>query len=191
MSRSTKQRQKAVEIKDIPHERHLKLKSLENLSNHSFIVKLMLWCVEFFTRLDNREKYMGKGYSARFEIKMSFGKISSTAMGETFVNLLFCHAEIYMMTTSNENIFRVTGPLCGEFTAQRAVNSPHKGQWRGALMFSLICAWINVWVNNGEAGDLRRHRAHYDVIVMSIFFSDNFDKSDIYTSCFPHTCDKK
>ena len=47
------------------------------------------------------------------------------------------------------------------------VNSPHKGQWRGALMFSLICAWINVWVNNREAGDLRRHRAHYDVTVMS------------------------
>ena len=46
------------------------------------------------------------------------------------------------------------------------VNSPHKGQWRGALMFSLICVWINGWVNNGEAGDLRRHRAHYDVIVM-------------------------
>ena len=40
------------------------------------------------------------------------------------------------------------------------VNSPHKGQWRGALMFSLIWAWINVWVNNGEAGGLRRHRAH-------------------------------
>ena len=35
------------------------------------------------------------------------------------------------------------------------VNSPHKGQWRGALMFSLICAWINGWVNNCEAGDLR------------------------------------
>ena len=46
------------------------------------------------------------------------------------------------------------------------VNSPHKGQWRGALMFSLICAWINGWVNNREAGDMRRYRAHYDVIVM-------------------------
>ena len=43
------------------------------------------------------------------------------------------------------------------------VNSPHKGQWRGALMFSFICAWINSWVNNRKAGDLRRHRAHYDV----------------------------
>ena len=46
------------------------------------------------------------------------------------------------------------------------VNSPHNGQWRGALMLSLICARINDWVNNGEAGDLRRTCAHYDVIVM-------------------------
>ena len=46
------------------------------------------------------------------------------------------------------------------------VNSPHKGQWRGALMFTLICARIKGWVNNCEAGDLRRNRAHYDVIVM-------------------------
>ena len=46
------------------------------------------------------------------------------------------------------------------------VNSPHKGQWRGALMLSLICVWINGWVNNREAGDLRRYRAHYDVTVM-------------------------
>ena len=48
------------------------------------------------------------------------------------------------------------------------VNSPHKGQWRGALMFSLICTRINGWVNNGEAGDLKRRRAHYDVTVMII-----------------------
>ena len=46
---------------------------------------------------------------------------------------------------------------------RRPVNSPHKGQWRGALMVSLICVWINNWVNNREAGDLRRHRGHYDV----------------------------
>ena len=48
-----------------------------------------------------------------------------------------------------------------------SVNSPHKGQWRGALMSSLTCAWINGWVSNREAGDLRRHRAHYDVTVMA------------------------
>ena len=43
---------------------------------------------------------------------------------------------------------------------------PHKGLWRGALIFSLICAWINGWVNNLEAGDLRRHSANYNVTVM-------------------------
>ena len=86
-----------------------------------------------------------------------------------------------------------TGHLCGEFISHRwiprtkasdaelwcflywpfvrgihrsPVNSPHKGQWRGALMFSLICSWINGWVNNREAGDLRRHRTDYDVTVM-------------------------
>ena len=46
------------------------------------------------------------------------------------------------------------------------VNSPHKGQWREALTFSLICVWINGWVNNREAGELRRYRAQYDVIIM-------------------------
>ena len=48
------------------------------------------------------------------------------------------------------------------------VNSPHKGQWRGALMFTLICVWINSCVNNREAGDLRRYRVHYDVTLMHI-----------------------
>ena len=46
------------------------------------------------------------------------------------------------------------------------VDFPHKGQWYGALMFSLICAWTNNWANNRDAGDFRRHRAHYDIIVM-------------------------
>ena len=46
------------------------------------------------------------------------------------------------------------------------MNFLHKGQWREALIFSLIYAWINDWVNNREAGDLRRQYGHYDVIVM-------------------------
>ena len=45
-------------------------------------------------------------------------------------------------------------------------NTPHKGLWRGAFMFSLICASIKDWANNREAGDLRRHRDHYDVTVI-------------------------
>ena len=76
------------------------------------------------------------------------------------------------------------------------MNSPHKGQWCGALMFSLICAWIKGWINNREAGDLRRHRTHYDVIGMfpkyhSYIFSWNVyciyftshDENNSYVSC--------
>ena len=136
----------------------------------------------------------------------------------------------HMMSSSNGNIFRVTGHLCGEFTGPRGPREfptqrpvtrsfdvffdlrlnkrlnkqwwgwwfetpshplwrhcndlfalylicwlmkarsllSHKGEWLGALMFSLICAWINGWVNNGEAGDFKRHRAHYDAIVMGM-----------------------
>ena len=49
------------------------------------------------------------------------------------------------------------------------VNSPHKCQWRGALIFSLICTWTNGWVNNRDPGDLRRHLAHYVTIMEHTF----------------------
>ena len=80
--------------------------------------------------------------------------------------LLPCISKGYTMMTSSKNIFRVAGLLFVEFTGH-----PHKGQWRRALMFSLICTWTNGWVSNRDAADLRRHRAHYDVTVMSRPFS--------------------
>ena len=76
---------------------------------------------------------------------------------------------LFMMTSSNGNIFRVTGPLCGEFTGHRWIPST-KASDAELWFFSLICVWINGWVNNGEAGDLRRYRAHYDVTVMFSLF---------------------
>ena len=73
-------------------------------------------------------------------------------------------AQPYMMMSSNGNFFHITGPLCG--IRQSPVNSLNKGKWRGALMFSLISAWLNGWVNIREAGDLRRHCDYYDATVM-------------------------
>ena len=73
------------------------------------------------------------------------------------------------------------------------LNFPHEGQWRGALKLSLICAWINGWINNREAGDLRRHRAHYDVTVVSlalVSISDDLHRLDAYLE-LPDTYDKK
>ena len=72
----------------------------------------------------------------------------------------------YIKTSSIGNIFRITEPSWRE-PPVTAVVSPHKGQWREALMLSLTYAWTNGWVNNRDASDLRRHRAHYDVTVMN------------------------
>ena len=81
-------------------------------------------------------------------------------------------------------------PRCWPFVREilrSPVNSPHKCQWRGALMFSLTCAWINGWVNYREAGDLRRHRAHYGVTVMFRFdFMEASNKSIATKFCTWH-----
>ena len=79
---------------------------------------------------------------------------------------------------------RYSGPvvlaLCA-WNSPVTVNSPNKGKWWEALMFSLIYAWINVWVNNRAAGDLRCHRAHYDVTVIDdalcIMFESGFGEA--------------
>ena len=70
-----------------------------------------------------------------------------------------------MMTSSNGNIFCITGPSCGEFTGHRWIPLT-KASDVELWFFSLICVWINSWVNNHKAGDLRCHHAHYDVTVM-------------------------
>ena len=99
-----------------------------------------------------------------------FFRVASLALGQSCDNpsagdvtlgdmVKITPTRTYPMTmSSNRNIFRITFPLWGEF--------PSENQWRGALIFSLISAWTNGWTNNRDAGDLRRHHAHYDVTVM-------------------------
>ena len=72
---------------------------------------------------------------------------------------------VSMMTSSNGTIFLVTGPLHGKFTDDRWI---HRTKASDAELWCFLWSapWINGWVNNREAGDLRRHRAHYDIIVM-------------------------
>ena len=79
-----------------------------------------------------------------------------------------------IMTSSNESIFHVTGLLRGKFTGNRWI--PHiKASDAGIWCFLWSVPWINCWVNNHEAGDLRHQRAHYDVIViwMSYYMAQN------------------
>ena len=79
-----------------------------------------------------------------------------------------------MMTSWNVNIFRITGYLYGEFTGHRWIP---RTKAIDADLDVFICAWMNDWVNNREAGDLRRHRTHYDVTVMYIVHSESSKKS--------------
>ena len=65
------------------------------------------------------------------------------------------------------------------------LNSPHKGQWHGALMFSFVCVWINGWVNNRGACNLKRHRAPYDIIVMASIDILSFHLSQILHRSLP------
>ena len=112
--------------------------------------------------LHSRDKF---DLDDQFRPWFAMAKFVCTVIFHVQVTLVAQTTLKFVMTSSNGNIFRVTCPLCREL-----VNSPHKGQsqWRGALMFSLICAWANSWVNNRDAGDLRRYCAHYDVTVMSL-----------------------
>ena len=76
---------------------------------------------------------------------------------------------LFLVTTHDDVIKWKHFPRYWPFvrgTHRPPVDSHHKGQGRGALMFSLICAWTNGWTNNRDAVDLRRHRAEYDVIIM-------------------------
>ena len=67
----------------------------------------------------------------------------------------------FMMTSSNENIVRVTGHLCREFTGHPWIPLTKPGRQSFDVFFDLI---LNK--HNCKAGDLRLHRVHYDVTVM-------------------------
>ena len=60
----------------------------------------------------------------------------------------------------SETLADVVGKCTGPFNHDDVI------KWKHFPRYSLIWAWMNGWVNNREAGDLRRNRVHYDVIVM-------------------------
>ena len=83
----------------------------------------------------------------------------------------------------NGNIVRVTGHLCGEFTGPR---------WIPRTKASDAMLWCFLWsaseyngsVNNREAGDLRRYRAHHDVTVMKLFARSSPTRGELFSRKF-------
>ena len=86
----------------------------------------------------------------------------------------------FMVMLSNENIFHITGHCEGNHLS--LVDSPYKGQWCAALMFSLIWPWTNGWANNRDAGDLRCHHAHCDITVNVFAWQEHFCQGMNYWS---------
>ena len=99
----------------------------------------------------------------------------------------FLATSFFIMMTSLNGTFQCCWPFVREIH-RWSVNYPHKGQCRWALMFSLICARINGWVNNNESGYLRCHRAHYDVTVMMCIVMDTNVLGDVYITPTTSRC---
>ena len=103
--------------------------------------------------------------------QITFPLMASRRTDKALSELMMIHftdAEIRhhrCMITSSALRSSVTGPSCGEFTSHRWIPLK-KASYAELWYFFIICAWTNSWVNNRDAGDLRRHRANYDVIAM-------------------------
>ena len=100
---------------------------------------------------------------------LMFRLTNAARMPSGYDRYVLDRAEQYASGQHDDVIKWMHFPRYGTFVRgihRSPVNSPHKGQWRGALMFSLIHAWTNGWINNRDAGDLRHSRAHYDVTVV-------------------------
>ena len=132
-----------------------------------------LKCAQWWQRV---EKYWSKC--------VKFGLINTIllSVANSDIILEFCNLEYDMMTSSNGNSFRVTGPLLGESNGHRWI--PLTKPWRGDLMFSLVCAWTKDWTNNRDAGHLRCHRAPCYVSIMEFnSWAVNVDAQAIGKAC--------
>ena len=99
-------------------------------------------------------------------LSYSFKQIST---GKHSLHISWRSTPLLLLYFHDDVIKRKYFPRCWLFVRgihRSPVDFPNKGQRHWAMMFSLICAWTNGWVNNQDAGDLRRHRTHFDVTVM-------------------------
>ena len=127
-----------------------------------FMCILLLWnqlIYTLFFRIDHISYHWYRFYFIGLPIKAMDTYI--------FITQLKLWDVIYMMTSSNGNISRVTGPLWGESTDHR---------WFPLTKASDAGVWCFCWFatekrqpNNRDGGDLRRHLAHYHVAVMNTF----------------------
>ena len=144
-------------------------------NNTNLSPKLLLWVESTVWQQEStalREKVLITWPHKQFAtpVHTLFHKQFATPVHTLFHIHFTPRATLNMMTPSNGNIFCVTGPLFVWGIHRWPGSYPHKGQWHGASMFSLIYARIKGWTNNRDACDLIRHRAHYDVTLIEKVF---------------------
>ena len=112
-----------------------------------------------------------------------------TCTNTEMLHSTYCRADSVSSLSNNLNLPEKWHLLHGISVVlhRPPVDSPHKVQWRGVLMFSLICTRTNGWANDRDAGDLRCHRVDYDITVM---FTPTWVDRRIYGWLNPwiHTC---
>ena len=138
----------------------------------------------------------GRGYSGVKRLFCSTLKISQMIISHNILimktqmlhwdHLCSC-CNLTTMMTSSKTLFPRYWPFARGIL-RSPVNSPYKGQWRGALMLSLISAWANGSSSSRYAGDLRRHHAHHDVTVMNNGM--HFTSTPSFPLFFSHTSNK-
>ena len=82
-------------------------------------------------------------------------------------SLQFLFAGVVKSPMMTDVFFRVTGPLCGEFTCHRWI--PLTKAMTRNFDVSLMLVRANSLINHRDAGHLRRHGTHCDGIVMYDF----------------------
>ena len=124
----------------------------------------------FYQDVDINQFYQNQLHSKMSNLPMftfhSFVKSNHGLWSDRASYLKFPLIILRRCPSSCKETFSALLALCEGNPPVTGVDSPHKGQWRGAMVSSLICAWTDGWANTREARDLRRHGPHYDVTVM-------------------------
>ena len=147
-----------------PHETHIEEIAIKIYIKTMIFLLLAIRCWNILCETWNRIRLTNLK-----DLLLAANVINVVFEQKLFAKLLLLFSFLGNLVTHDDVIKLALFPRYWPFVRgihRSPVNSPHKCQWRTALVFSLICAWINAWVNHRGTGDLGRHRTHYDVIVM-------------------------
>ena len=115
-------------------------------------------------------------------LSMAWRKPRISPAPVTFHSCALWEQPIRMMTSSNGNIFRVTGACWGEFTGDRWIPLTKPVTRSFDIFFD---PRLSGWANHRDVDNLRRHCPYHDVNVMEINIQ-KFSKMILLVRVFIH-----